>query len=302
MPKTPFPGPGAEGVVGRDKVAPLDPLKMGWRDSGATGSRTFKTNADVRSEIASDFFDPKVTKENVRLVNVPLSDLKPDSRIIPDDPRLSDLSGKAAVVLERMPDGTYSIRDGNHRIAQAMGDGYTHVPAWVVDRAPAASEITDKYGLEAFEIAAGSSDLKKGIATRAGDIPAEIVRLTNGPEGQKYNSYVQQIANEWGVPAPKVLIYDKPGSLYKAEFIDGTKTKFGDVILFNKATATEKTLQHEMAHYLRLLGEGTSEMRAKGLNHLDIPMDTMAHIIEDTHGKKFDEAFDFINQTTKKQP
>ena len=61
---------------------------------------------------------------------VPLKELKSYVSGLTDEGGKT-LKGKGAVDLELTKDGDFSILDGNHRIQQAIEDGYTHIPARV---------------------------------------------------------------------------------------------------------------------------------------------------------------------------
>ena len=90
-------------------------------------------------KIATEF---KVTPDRVHQLNISLDELpspKYEGPINPDE--MPRISGQPAVKVEIAKDGRLKILDGNHRIDQAIENGDTHIPAWVVDK----SQLTDFY-------------------------------------------------------------------------------------------------------------------------------------------------------------
>ena len=90
-------------------------------------------------KIAEEF---KVTTNKVHQLNISIDELPaPKYKGTINLDQMSSLRGQPAVKIEITKGGKLKILDGNHRIDQAIENGDTHIPAWVVDK----SQLTDFY-------------------------------------------------------------------------------------------------------------------------------------------------------------
>jgi len=100
------------------------PLNYGALDN--SGRRSFESVAK----------DNNVNVSQIRQVNIPLDELNPKYEGSADPDEMGRLDNQPAVEVTIGKNGKFKINDGNHRISAAQEQGYTHIPAWVIDKRP----------------------------------------------------------------------------------------------------------------------------------------------------------------------
>ncbi len=110
----------------------IAPVKYGAEDFGSYDSKT-NSHITTPDTIARNH---EVPLESISKTTLPISKLKLEEGVITGkelNPNNRVLAEQSPPIVRLTKDGEYKVLDGNHRVSQAIKEGYKQTPVWLID-------------------------------------------------------------------------------------------------------------------------------------------------------------------------